>query len=317
MIKKINPIADIIETTYLDNLSHLSQNSKRHFLYRLFLSKRTDKNYYLLVKHGVKTTKLSLNQISKLNNSFDELVKEKKISIDELQPRYPHEKKRFSIWKINPELVLFYECLVESFYLYYFNIPFSIDEQIVKQLYDKLINSKEFSFYSSTQAICIMFYLDYIKMLPRTQEEKWNDLNSIMNCFSISKRSKITEIFNYLYALNHLIICSSFFYLRKPEQKAIFFAEQLEYWAVYYFDKLSVDLQVESLLSCYLSDYKPNKLEDLVNQRIVDNFNQELGLVDNKKEKTPTLESVEHTNALCLLIARINDLKAGMGMSRF
>ncbi len=312
----IHQISNSIEHQYLKNLSLLDPVLQRHFLYRLYLSNKNKKNKQLLLTIAKKNTLLSNSLFDTFNNDFDRAVENQKQKIHLLIPRYPHEKERFRAWLKVPELVLFYGILRECFYIKYFSETVYLNRQMIASLFEKMILNQEFITKSSTHAICIIFYLEYLGLLHDVGiTDKWSELQKIISMFSIDERSNQVQIFNYLYALNHFVICDSFFYLRPPNVPQNYL-DDIQKNVLIYKDKISLDLLMECCLCCGLSNCHSEKLNYVVENAIINQFDKSCGIIDNKKEKHLSFSSAEHTNALCLLILRIQSLKGGMGELR-
>jgi hypothetical protein len=306
-------LADIVEQSYLKNLEKLDSVSKRHFLYRSYLSNKTNFSKQKLVDVLHETKASQLDFIEEFNQNFSVgLLKQKEI-IDLRQAAYPHENERLEVWKKYPELVYFYLVLRESFYLRFFNVSFDLDKKRVADLFKLVMDTPSFLKNSSTHALCIIFYLDYLNMLPVINSQKKLDYaNLVKDQFVISASSSDTEIYNYLYALNHIVICDSYFYLKLPNEKLFFYAVKLKKHVTLFYERLSLDLKLESLLSCLLLGDQNINFQDKVIDELYLNFNHSMNIVDNKKILKATHQSSEHTNALLMLVARKNKLFSQM-----
>lgn len=313
----LSDIAHTIEKSYLEHLDQLDPVAQRHLLYRLYVSSKSLESKQRLLDIGGKFTESQLPFIHTFNQNFSSGLLGQREDIAQHSSDYPHLARRLEIWKQYPELVYFYTVLRESFYLRFFGIDFHLDEQRITDLFTLTMSTPSFIQNSSTHALCIIFYLDYLGLLPVINgQSKWDYVKQILQEFSIDSSSSDVEVYNYLYALNHIVICDSYFYLRKPEDTLFTYAAEIEKYTSLFYERLSLDLRIESLLSCQLLDSHSGDFSQLVEKDILANFDHSLRIVDNKKIATATYQSAEHTNALCIMIARIDFMTSHMGELR-
>ncbi|MDR0463092.1 MAG: DUF3541 domain-containing protein [Pseudomonadales bacterium] len=291
-----------ITEAYIDHLDQLDPSTKRHFLFRLQL---IDPSYQTLFKQtSFDFTKSNLSQIKAFNNNSPELLNETRQRISQLKPYYPHLEKRYQIWHQLPELVCFYDLLVHCFYCRLFELDFHLDPDLVVSRLKLLIDHPEFIRCSSTQAICILYYLRYIGAWPTTYSFS-NLTTQFYDLLSQHKNDDVVGIFNYLYGLTHFIICSSDFYQHAPDPTFNIYLPKLATELTQHAkqDQFSLDLKIEAALCFCL--YGQTK-HDLVIQSMLSNeqnFDEKLQIINNKPHQAPpSYQGCEHTNVLYLMI---------------
>lgn len=310
----VEELADVIEKSYLINLNKLDPSIKRHFLFRLYLSNKNETTKKLLLDHSKEYSKQQLKKIDLFNTRFTPEVESTRSFILKLKTTYPHLEKRYEVWKKNTDIIYLYFVLKECFYLKYLGINFKIDENRISKLLNKLLASQEFQKRSTTQAICIIYYLKYLGLLNSLTQSSLKDITTqIINEGIYSNSSEISEIFSYMYGLTHVIICDTYFYLQRPSNFWKPLVQDLNTLLLKYYKDLSLDLKVETLLCSLLFE---SNVEDVTSKVLLEastNFNEDIKVIDNKKQKKLSHGSAEHTNALFLLCARSNTLLKSMG----